>query len=62
MGQIKRVNKILIQGRGNWHNWVTGFHVYYGDDGRRWTGYSASGDKNHSNVCRHRSYLTCVCF
>ncbi|XP_073247149.1 uncharacterized protein [Porites lutea] len=51
-GQIKRVNKILIQGRGNWYNWVTGFYVYYSDDGRRWTGFSASGDKNHSNsVC-----------
>lgn len=50
--QLKTINKILIQGRGNWYNWVTGFYLYYSDDGQRWTGYSASGDKNHSNsVC-----------
>ena len=41
---------IMIQGRSNWYDWVTGFHLYHSDDGRQWTGYSQSGDKNHSNV------------
>jgi len=49
LGQVKTVNKILVQGRGNWYDWVTGFHLYYSDDGQRWTGYSESGDKDHSN-------------
>jgi len=52
LGQVKTVNKILIQGRGNWYDWVTGFFLYYSDDGQRWTGYTESGDKGHSNsVC-----------
>ncbi|RMX54469.1 hypothetical protein pdam_00013189 [Pocillopora damicornis] len=49
LGQLRTVNKILIQGRGNWYDWVTGFFLYYSDDGQRWTGYSESGDKQHSN-------------
>ncbi|XP_074614387.1 uncharacterized protein LOC141874129 [Acropora palmata] len=52
LGQEKTVNEILIQGRSNWYDWVTGFHLYFSDDGQQWTGYSQSGDKNHSNsVC-----------
>ena len=47
----KTVNKIMIQGRTNWYDWVTGFHLYFSDDGHQWTGYSQSGDKNHANVC-----------
>ncbi|XP_066014989.1 uncharacterized protein [Pocillopora verrucosa] len=49
LGQLRTVNKILIQGRGNWYDWVTGFFLYYSDDGQRWKGYSESGDKQHSN-------------
>ncbi|KAL9951076.1 hypothetical protein ACROYT_G043672 [Oculina patagonica] len=52
LGQVKTLNKILIQGRGNRYDWVTGFFLYYSDDGQRWTGYTESGDKNHSNsIC-----------
>ncbi|KAJ7351655.1 hypothetical protein OS493_036205 [Desmophyllum pertusum] len=53
LGQVKTVNKIMIQGRGNWNNWVTGFFLYYSDDGQRWTGYTESGEKNHSNSVCH---------
>lgn len=52
LGQVKTINMIMIQGRSNWYDWVTGFHLYHSDDGRQWTGYSQSGDKNHSNsIC-----------
>ncbi|XP_031572100.1 uncharacterized protein LOC116306186 isoform X2 [Actinia tenebrosa] len=44
-----RISKVAIQGRGNWYNWVTGYFVYYSQDGQRWTGYSESGDSAHSN-------------
>ena len=44
------MSKILIQGRGNWYDWVTGFYLFLSNDGQRWTGYSESGDKQHSNV------------
>ena len=50
--QMKTVNKVMIQGRSSWYEWITGFHLYYSDDGQRWTGYSESGDKTHSNVGR----------
>ncbi|KAJ7386460.1 metalloendopeptidase [Desmophyllum pertusum] len=53
LGQIKTVSKILIQGRGTWYNWVTGFFLQYSDDGQRWTGYTESGDKTHSNSVCH---------
>ncbi|PFX13518.1 Disintegrin and metalloproteinase domain-containing protein 9 [Stylophora pistillata] len=57
LGQERTVNSILIQGRGNWYDWVTGFFLFYSDDGQRWTGYSESGDKQHSNAREKDVYL-----
>ena len=48
--KVRTVSKILIQGRGNWYDWVTGFYLFLSNDGQWWTGYSESGDKQHSNV------------
>ena len=44
------INKIDTQGRGNWYDWVTGYFLFYSQDGKRWTGYTESGDALHSNV------------
>ncbi|RMX44841.1 hypothetical protein pdam_00009262 [Pocillopora damicornis] len=49
LGEIKTVSKVLIQGKGTWRHWVTGFFLHYSDDGQRWASYSESGDKQHSN-------------
>lgn len=49
LGEIKAVSKVLIQGKGTWRHWVTGFFLHYSDDGQRWASYSESGDKQHSN-------------
>ncbi|XP_066014963.1 zinc metalloproteinase-disintegrin-like atrase-A [Pocillopora verrucosa] len=49
LGKVKTVSKILMQGRGNWYDWVTGFFLYYSSDGQRWKTYSASGDEKQSD-------------
>ncbi|XP_022804380.1 zinc metalloproteinase-disintegrin-like kaouthiagin-like [Stylophora pistillata] len=49
LGEVKTVSKVLIQGRGTWYSWVTGFFLHYSDDGQRWATYTESGDKRHSN-------------
>ena len=46
------ISAVQTQGRGNWYNWVTGYHLYYSNDGQRWTGYTKSGDALHSNVSK----------
>ncbi|KAK3716433.1 hypothetical protein QZH41_016842, partial [Actinostola sp. cb2023] len=50
LGKMQTINKIAIQGRGRWNNWVSGFFLLYSQDGQRWTGYTESGDRLHSNV------------
>jgi len=41
---------MAIQGRGTyWYDYVTGFYLYYSQDGQRWSAYSESGVA-HSNV------------
>ncbi|KAK3716436.1 hypothetical protein QZH41_016844, partial [Actinostola sp. cb2023] len=50
LGKIQTINKIAIQGRGSWYYWVSGFFLWYSQDGQRWTGYTESGDRLHSNV------------
>ena len=47
---MKSIQSVAIQGRGNWYDWVTGFHLYYSTDGQRWTGYSEEGDSEDSTV------------
>ncbi|RMX57319.1 hypothetical protein pdam_00021306 [Pocillopora damicornis] len=49
LGKVKTVSKILMQGRGNWYDWVTGFFLHYSSDGQRWKTYSASGDEKQSD-------------
>ncbi|KAK3698442.1 hypothetical protein QZH41_010011 [Actinostola sp. cb2023] len=49
LGKTMMITKVATQGRGNWYNWITAYHLYYSQDGQRWTGYSESGDIRHSN-------------
>ncbi|KAK3726284.1 hypothetical protein QZH41_012709, partial [Actinostola sp. cb2023] len=49
LGKVQTISAIAIQGRSNWYDWITGFYIYYSQDGQRWTGYSKSGDAQHSN-------------
>ncbi|KXJ06666.1 Disintegrin and metalloproteinase domain-containing protein 23, partial [Exaiptasia diaphana] len=50
LGKTMRITRVATQGRGTWwYDWVTGYYLSYSQDGQRWTGYSESGDKNHSN-------------
>ncbi|KAK3716434.1 hypothetical protein QZH41_016845, partial [Actinostola sp. cb2023] len=49
LGKMQTINKIAIQGRSSWYYWVSGFFLWYSQDGQRWTGYTESGDRLQSN-------------
>ncbi|XP_027057790.1 uncharacterized protein LOC113684595, partial [Pocillopora damicornis] len=49
LGKVKTISKILMQGRGNWYDWVTGFFLHYSYDGQRWKTYAESGDDQQSD-------------
>ncbi|XP_032229700.2 uncharacterized protein LOC5505409 [Nematostella vectensis] len=52
LGQERTVSNIETQGRGNWYDWVTAYHLSYSQDGQRWTPYTERG--LHSNsMCYH---------
>ena len=56
------VSAVQTEGHNNWNNWVTGFHLYYSNDGQRWTGYSKSGDVLHSNVSKLYLFANYIIF
>ena len=47
------VGKLKTQGAAG--SWVSGFKLFYSDDGSNWKGYSATGDKDKVSCL----YLDC---
>ena len=42
LGKTKKITAISVQSGSYW-NWVTGYHLYYSDDGKNWKGFKDVG-------------------